>query len=171
METMDFSPDLVKDILAGEFRSRKFARGNIGIGDPGVIVKDEYRGQVVVTLMLQEGRLDHRPGRYDPDNLPRDQPRFPAHPRPARKWQRGSPCLSGVRGSSQRRDAVSLPSGPDTLGHRAGGQNDVQFPRGDLGVIIKGLVEIAQPEENDRILVLAFNVEVLLAERCDFGHK
>ena len=58
------------------------------------------------------------------------------------------------------------------LAHRTGGQNDFQFPRGDAGVLVEGLVEVAQPEEDDGVGVLALDAEVLLADgRGAFFHR
>jgi hypothetical protein len=38
-----------------------------------------------------------------------------------------------------------------------------------MGVVVKGFVKIAQPEENDSIGMLAFDIKVLLAGGGDFG--
>ncbi len=37
----------------------------------------------------------------------------------------------------------------------------------DFGILVKGFVEITQPEEDDRIGVLAFDFEILLADGGD----
>jgi len=47
----------------------------------------------------------------------------------------------------------------------------VEFTRGGLRILVEGLVEIAQAEEQDRVRVLAFDLQVLLADGGDIlGH-
>jgi hypothetical protein len=43
------------------------------------------------------------------------------------------------------------------LGDRAAGQDQVQLAGCDLGVLIERLVEVAQPEKDDRVGVLLFD--------------
>jgi hypothetical protein len=42
-----------------------------------------------------------------------------------------------------------------------------------LGIIIEGFVKITQPEEDDGIGMLCFDIEILLSAGCDFafGHE
>ena len=66
----------LKISFAGQFRHGKFTGGNISVSDPGMVVEDEDRGQVVIAFVLQQGGFHHGPGRDDPDDLSRDQTIF-----------------------------------------------------------------------------------------------
>jgi hypothetical protein len=54
---------------------------------------------------------------------------------------------------------------PMPLTHLPGGQDNLQLPRGKLSILIKGLIEIAQAEEDDSLGILPLNPEVLLPNR------
>ncbi|MBA7692050.1 hypothetical protein ES703_100608 [subsurface metagenome] len=54
---------------------------------------------------------------------------------------------------------------PMPLAHLSGGKDNLQFPRGKLGILIKGLIEIAQAEEDNSLGILLLNPEVLLPDR------
>ena len=51
------------------------------------------------------------------------------------------------------------------LAHRLGGQRDLEFGGDETGVIVERLVEIAQPEEEDRVRIALLEVQVLQADR------
>ena len=53
------------------------------------------------------------------------------------------------------------------LAHLPGGQHNLQLSGGDAGVLVKGLIEVAQPEEHDGLGVLLFDAEVLVADGGD----
>ena len=55
--------------------------------------------------------------------------------------------------------------GAQAFADRARGQDDIEFARDGLGVFVEGLVEVPEAEEQDGIGVLAFDLEVLLADR------
>lgn len=48
--------------------------------------------------------------------------------------------------------------------HLARGEDNLQFFSGDVGVLIKSFIKIAESEEDDGLWVLALNIEVLLAD-------
>ncbi len=75
--------------------------------------------------------------------------------------QLGEIILDGVVRDSGHGDAVArshVPAGEDNVADRGD----------DLGIVVKGLVEIAEAEHNDGVGQLFFDAEVLLAER---GHR
>jgi len=51
------------------------------------------------------------------------------------------------------------------LAHLPGGQDNLQLPSGKLSILIKGLIEIAQAEEDYSLGLLRLNLEVLLPNR------
>lgn len=51
-----------------------------------------------------------------------------------------------------------------SFAHLPGGEDNIQFTGGKLGILVKGLVEITQSEKNDGIRIAAFYPEVLLAD-------
>ncbi|MBA7648775.1 hypothetical protein ES703_56565 [subsurface metagenome] len=54
---------------------------------------------------------------------------------------------------------------PVPLAHLPGGQDNLQLLRGNLGVFVKGLVEITQAKEDNSPGILFLNPEVLLSDR------
>ena len=52
----------------------------------------------------------------------------------------------------------------------AGRQREVQLARGELGVLVEHLIEVAQAEKEDRILILFLDLQILLHHRRDLGH-
>src|SRR5260370_38248119 len=49
--------------------------------------------------------------------------------------------------------------------HLTRGQGNVEDPRGQMGVVLEGLVEIAQTEEQDGVWLTALELEILAAGR------
>ena len=49
--------------------------------------------------------------------------------------------------------------------HLPGGQHNLQFPSDKLSILIKGLIEITEAEEDDSLGILPLNIEVLLPNR------
>jgi hypothetical protein len=50
----------------------------------------------------------------------------------------------------------------------SGGEHQVQLARGDLSIIIKGLVKIAQAKKNNRTRIFLFDIQVLLSDWGNF---
>ncbi len=73
--------------------------------------------------------------------------------------QPGNVALDSVIGNAGHRHALPL-------GHIAAGQHDVELAGGQLGIRVKCLVEVAQPKEDDRVGILALDVEILFADWC-----
>ena len=55
---------------------------------------------------------------------------------------------------------------PLPLSHLAGCEDDVQLPRGDPGIIIEGLVEVAEAKEDNGVGISLLDLKILLSERC-----
>ncbi|MBA7715254.1 hypothetical protein ES703_124295 [subsurface metagenome] len=54
---------------------------------------------------------------------------------------------------------------PAPLAHLPGGQDNLQLLGGKFSILIKGLIEITQAEEDDSLGILPLNPEVLLPNR------
>jgi hypothetical protein len=54
---------------------------------------------------------------------------------------------------------------PLTFAHLSGSKRNFQLTRGGPGIIVKGFVEIAQPEKDDGIRIALFDFEILPSER------
>ncbi len=155
-----------------QFGDGELPGGDIHIGNRGPpLVKDD-RGEVVVRVARQESRLDHRPRSHDADNLAREDPLrwlfadlFADGDVVAFFDEAGEVVFDGVVRDARQRDAHAAADG-------TGGEHDVEFAGGDLGVLVEGLVEIADAEEEDRVGMVAFDLEVLLADGGDVvgGH-
>jgi hypothetical protein len=59
------------------------------------------------------------------------------------------------------RHRVTLP-----LAHLPGGEHDLQFLGDQPGILIEGLVEIAQAEEDDGLRIASLYLEILVSNRC-----
>ena len=51
------------------------------------------------------------------------------------------------------------------LAHRFGGERDLQLAGAELGVLVEGLVEVAETEEDDGVGVAPLDLEVLASDR------
>ena len=50
------------------------------------------------------------------------------------------------------------------LAHLAGGEDDLQFARGDAGILIERLIEIPEAEKDDRLRIFLLDAQILLAD-------
>ena len=51
------------------------------------------------------------------------------------------------------------------LAHLSRGQDNLQLPGGKLSILIKGLIEVTQAEEDNSLGILPLNPEILLPDR------
>jgi hypothetical protein len=51
--------------------------------------------------------------------------------------------------------------------HLLGSEAYLQFPGGNPGVLVKGLIEVPQVKEDNRLGILPLNPEVLLTDRVE----
>ena len=50
--------------------------------------------------------------------------------------------------------------------YRAGSQSDLELARRRLSIFVERLVEVAEAEEEDRVWVVALDLQILASERC-----
>ncbi len=102
-------------------------------------------------------------GRYDADDLALDDPLGLARilhliaDRDAKSLsdEAGDVAVDRVKGDAAHRNPAAVG------GLRPGGQRQLEGARGDEGVFVEHLVEVAHPEEEDRIAMLLLRVEIL----------
>ena len=67
-------PDLVGGQLGRHLRGGEFPGGDVDVGYAGLALAHNHAHQVVIALLGKQARLDDRPGRDDPYDVPLDQP-------------------------------------------------------------------------------------------------
>ena len=78
----------------------------------------------------------------------------------------GDVAVAGVVGDAAHRDLVLL-----VLAPVAGGEGQVQLPAGQLGILVEHLVEVAQAEKEDGILILLLDLLILAHHRGELWHR
>ncbi len=161
-----------------QFGDRKFAGGDIHIGyccaaaslrEIGV---QNHGGQVVVGIAGEQAGFDQRSGGHHAHYFTREEPLDGLFPLLFRDGDMVAFFNQPDQVVIQRVIGDAGQGHTHPAADRAGGQDDLEFSGNGFGVFIEGFVEIAQAEKQDAILVLAFGVEVLLADWGDFigGH-
>ena len=123
-----------------------------------------HRRAVVRRTALQQRRLQRRARRDHPHHAPRHQALAGArvlqlladrHAMPAPHQPRQVLIDALHRHAGQRH--------PQPLAHGFAGQHDLQLAADQLRVAVEGLVEVAQPEKQDRVRVASLDLQVLSA--------
>ncbi len=150
----------------------KFSGCYVNISDAGMVTIYHQRRQVVVALVFQQTGLYHRTRRHHACHLTGHQPsdRLPHLLTDgyavAFLDQPSNVALNGVVGHAGH--GVALITAGGELPTR---EHQVQLPRCDPGIFVKGLVEISQPEEQNRVRVLFLDFQILTVEGCWLGHE
>ncbi len=148
-----------------DLRGSEFPGGYIGVGNANPARLDHDRGQVVIDVAGQQAGFQDCSRRHHPYHLSGEQPA---------NWpiadlladgnvvalldQPGQIRLGRMEWNSGHRD-------PHAFGNIAGGQHDLQFLRRDLGIVVEGLIEVAQSEEQNGVGILALDFKILLPNR------
>ena len=129
---------------------------------PQRVAEAMHRRQVAVFARGEQRGIGDRAGGDDAGDGPLDQPAagrghlLGDGDGVARGQQAAQIVVEGVvRDARHRRPAGAA--------ERARGQGDAGIPRQDLGVLVEGLVEVAEAIEEDRAGVLRFQLEILPA--------
>ena len=153
-------PDIViRDLGGGELTC-----GYVHVGDAGLVAFHRQSGQVIVALLVQERRFDHRARRDHLHHLTRHQP---FHCLVAYLFADGHFVASvNQLGDVALHSMVGHPcqGHPLVLAHRPRGEDDVTGLGQQLGVLIKSLVKVTQAEEKDGIGVLLLDLQILATE-------
>ncbi len=155
-----------------DFGDAEFAGGDVEQGHPVATRAGADEGhQVVVLLGLQGFGVDHQPRGDDPHHLPLDDALGLARVLHlladghlvAVFHQAVDVGLATVVGDAAQRDFVLRPL-------VAGGQGDVQHPRGGHGILEEHFVEVPQAEKQDGVGNLGFYFEILPHHRRQGSH-
>ena len=146
-------------------RRRELRRRDVGVGQSREVPLQRHGRDEVVGPLVQQARLHHRPRRDDAHDVALDEPgagrgvadlladghlvAAPDEPRQV--------ALERVRGHAGHGHALSL-------AHVAARQHDVELRRRRARVLVEGLVEVAEPEEDDGVGVARLHLEVLPAQ-------
>jgi hypothetical protein len=151
---------------AGELRGGELAGGDVGVGDTGARALDQHGGEVIVGVTGEHTRLDDGAGGDDARDAALDD--LPPLRRLADLLADGDLVPGGDQlGDVGLGGVVRHPGQWQLLPppHLARGEGDVEDARGDLGVVLEHLVEVAETEEEEDIGVLALDRQVLLPDR------
>ena len=139
----------------------------------GVLPVQKDATEEVAAPVVEAGAVDDRAGRDDADDIALDK---------ALGERRVLGLLADgdlVALGDQARD-VGVARMIGNAAHRrlilrrlaavAGRQRQIELARGELGILVEHLVEVAQAEKEDRILILFLDLQILLHHRRDLGH-
>ena len=147
------------DLGGGELARREVGEGQTGGGAPR---SHGHGHQVVVAALVEHPRLDDRALGDDAAHLALDQPLARLRhllgdgDLVAGFHQLGDVAVDAVVGHARQRHAL-------VVADRPAGEHHVADARHRLGVVVEGLVEVAQAKEQDAVGVLALEGQVLLA--------
>jgi hypothetical protein len=144
---------------------RELARGEIGVGDTdaGAVAGD--RGNVRVAVAIEHSGIGDGARGDDASHVALDQTSAAIGGADlladgdfvAGGDQPGDVSIGGVMRDTGEGDA-------DTFAHFAAGEDDIEDAGGDLGVLLEGLVEVAEAEEEDGVGEAALDLQVLTAD-------
>ena len=169
------------DKLLHPFRAGKgggvgLAGGDVAGAQGGVVLVQIDTGAEIGASLLQTGAVDHRTGGDHPDDVPLHQPLG----------------LCGILRLLADGYLVALGDQPGNVGVRrvignaahghpllgrlvlalvAGGQGQVKLTGRRFGVGAEHLIEVAQPEEQDGVLILFLYLQILLHHGGQFCHR
>ena len=163
---------MVQPFRTGEGGGVGFAGGDVAEAEPCGLLVHINTADIVGPAALQHGRI-HGTRSDHADDIPADQPL----------------CLTGVLGLLADSHLVALGNEPldipvaGVVGYAAHGrllslrfapvpcgEGEVQLLAGQLSVLVEHLIKIPQPEKEDGVLVLFFDLQVLPHHRCHFRH-
>ena len=151
-----------RGVLSGELGDGELAGADVDPGQPPALAEPVHRRQVAILPGGEEGRVGNRAGADDAGDRPLDQPAagrghlLGDGDGVSRRQQSPQIVVERVMGDARHRRASGAAEG-------ARGQGDARVPRQDRGVLVEGLVEVAEAVEEDRAGMLRLQVEVLPA--------
>ena len=162
-------PDFEVEAVGGELGGGELAGAHVEVGQAGRVALDQRRGEEVVALAVEQVLLDERPRSHHPHHVPFDQAfaRFGGlladGDLVAGVDQTPQVVVEGVVGNP--RHGVALP-----LAHLPRGEGDAEGRRGGAGVVLEGLVEVPEAEEQDDVGETPLYLKILAPERR-VGHN
>ena len=121
----------------------------------------------IIRAALEERLFHDHPGRHHAYDLAAHQPsclrwilNLVAHgDAEAGAEQLADVALEGVIGHARQGETLAFSEFP-------GGQRDAEDGRDPFGILAEGFIEVAQPEEHDRVRMLTFDLQVLVENRA-----
>ena len=164
---------MLQAVIAGKGRHVRMAGRHVAKGSACVLLIEKETAEEVAAPVVEAGAVDDRAGRDDADDIALDK---------ALGERRVLGLLADgdlVALGDQARD-VGVARMIGNAAHRrlilrrlaavAGRQRQIELARGELSILVEHLVEVAQAEKEDRILILFLDLQILLHHRRDLGH-
>ena len=176
-EAAQLIDDMLHPVFSSKGRQVGLAGGNVAEGGSGGAGVDINTADEVAGLVIQAGGVDDGAGRHHPDDVPLDKALCRGRVLHlladghlvALGDEPGDVGLAGVVGDAAHGDLLLRRLG--VLAVVPGGQCQVQFPGRKAGIVVEHLVKIAQPEEQDGIRIVLFDLQVLLHHGGQFRHE
>ena len=164
---------MLRTVRAGKGGDVRVACGHIAERDARVLLVEEHAAQEVAAPVVQTRAVDHRAGGDDADDVALDE---------ALGQRRVLGLLTDgdlVALGDEPRDVAVARMVRDAAHRRlllggfaavARGENEIQLARGELRVLVEHLVEVAEAEKEDGILILLLDLKILAHHRREVCH-
>ncbi len=163
-----------RDVSTVELGGGKLTGGDVDIGNASLLLLLNNRAKVVVALSGEQSRLDQGAGGDHTHHLARENSfdrlvtdLLADGDMVALLDQAGEVVFGGVMGNAGHGNAGALGDG-------AGGEEEIQLTGSGFGILVEGLVKIAEAKEEDGVGILALDLEILFADGGDvvvWGHR
>ena len=153
-------------MVALEAGDKQLTGGDIAEHDAGIALVRVHRADIVVLALVEHTGFHDGTGGDDADDIALDKPLggfgilglLADCDLVALLDQSGDVALGGMEGYAAHRRALLLSA-------VAAREGELQLLGSELGVVEKHLIEIAETEEQDAVLVLLFDLKILLHHR------
>ena len=157
-----------RHIRTGQRGGANVAGGAIAQTQPrcAAVRRHIQSAQIVVLFLIQHAALDHGAGGDDADHIALDQPLRGGgilHLLADGDLVAARHQLGNIRFVAVERHPAH--GGALLLSAVAAGQYQLQLLRGDFRVFVEHLVKVAQPEKQQTLRILLFNLKILLHHR------
>ena len=164
---------MLQAVIAGKGGHVRVAGRHVAEGRAGVLPVQKDAAEEVAAPVVEAGAVDDRAGRDDADDIALDKA-F------GKRRVLGLLADSDLVALGDEAGDVSVARMVGDTAHRrlilrrlaavARREREIQLARGELCVLVEHLVEVAQAEKEDRILILFLDLQILLHHRRDLGH-
>ena len=164
---------VLQAVIAGKGRHVRMAGRHVAKGSACVLLIEKETAEEVAAPVVEAGAVDDRAGRDDADDIALDKAfgkrgilgLLADGDLIALGDQAGDVSVARMVGDTAHRRLILR-----RLAAVARREREIQLARGELCVLVEHLVEVAQAEKEDRILILFLDLQILLHHRRDLGH-
>ena len=164
---------MLQAVIAGKGRHVRMAGRHVAERYACVLLIQENAAEEVAAPVVEAGAVDDRAGRDDADDIALDKALGERRvlglladgDLVALGDQAGDVGVARMVGDAAHRCLILR-----RLAAVAGRQRQIELARGELGILVEHLIEVAQAEKEDRILILFLDLQILLHHRRDLGH-